>query len=142
MRRGAWPADPQPTTSLEERWHRQGSMRFTSMQVTFQADSWAATAQENHELFVPREHQGNPDPEVRRCAALATIFRECAREPWRLQQQHRPGIDQNREPLWRCPHCSEVRFTVIGAMGSTQHLRDVHGIHDQPLQLDRAEIQE
>lgn len=127
MRRGAWPADPQPTVSAEERWQRQGSMRFPSMQVTFKAGSWAATSEAHHELFVPREHQNNPDPAVRRCAALAVIFRECAREPWRLEQQHRPGIDLNRKPLWSCPHCSEVRFTVIGAMGSSQHLREVHG---------------
>ena len=128
MRRGAWPSDPQPTSSVEERWLRQGSMRIRFMKITFKAGSWASAAEANHELFVPKEHQHNTDPDIRRIAALATIFRECAREPWRLQHQHRPGIDRKRQPLWRCPHCSEVRFTVIGAMGSTQHLREVHGI--------------
>ena len=130
MRRGVWPSDPQPTSSAEGRWLRQVSMQIAFMQVAFEAGSWAATAEANHDLFVPREHQHNLNPEVRRCAALATIFRECDREPWRLRQQHRPGIDKNREPLWRCPHCSEVRFTVIGAMGLSRHLRDVHGIHN------------
>lgn len=127
MRRGAWPFDPQPTTSAEEWWHRQGSMRIRFMKIKFKADSWASAAEANHELFVPKEHQNNSDPDVRRCAALATIFRECAREPWRLQQQHRPGVDPKRQPLWSCPYCSEMRFTVIGAMGSTQHLLEVHG---------------
>ena len=127
MRRGAWPADPQPTSSAEERWHRQGSMQIAFMQVTFNAGSWAASSEANHELFVPREHQNNTNPDVRRCAALAVIFRECAREPWRLEHQHRPGINRNREPLWSCPYCSEVRFTVMGARGAAQHLRDVHG---------------
>lgn len=35
-------------------------------------------------------------------------------------------MTEERKPLWSCPYCNEKRYSVIGAMGSAQHVREHH----------------